>query len=271
MSTSSVSTSRVPPSHHRCCFVGEHLATVHVVFEVAGIIFCAACHARLYGKVGRGGHYYRCASRCPGSRYVRADAIERLVWEEVTRALGQPELVLAEAKRQRESKFSAKDGTALRLETVKVALAKLPAERKRVLDTHQEGYLPWSEAKARLDEIKKRQAELEAAAGRLEGSFATATADGERELTLRTTLQRFGRRLEILTPEERSVVLRGFVRRITVGYDGAVTLDAYLPVAPDGTGATNQGRGEMARSSARLEHFSTRAIWRIPARNPVRP
>ena len=206
------------------------------VYLLAGIIFCAECQARLYGKNSGGGpakrrRYYRCARRCPGSQYVPADAIEHLVWEEVTRALRHPELVLAEAQRQRESKFGKRDEAALRLETVRAALAKIPVERERISLQHQEGYLPWPAAKARLDEIRRRQTDLEDEGSRLEAAVTTVAADREREASLRAILGRFGKRLAGLRPEEKAVVLRGFVQRIAVGPDGTVSLDSYLPAA----------------------------------------
>lgn len=117
-------------------------------YLLAGLIYCAACGSRLYGKVSGASRmspkvrqYYRCAKRCSGSRYVAAEEVEKIVWTEVVRALQHPELVLAEARRQRESRFGRRDETALRLETVRAALAKIPAERERVSLQHQEGFL----------------------------------------------------------------------------------------------------------------------------------
>lgn len=66
--------------------------------------------------------------------------------------------------------------------------------------------------------------------------------DREQEANLRAILERFGRRLPNLTAEEKAVVLRGFVQRVTVGTDRALTLDGYLP------------RVEMFRSPARCGH-----------------
>jgi len=166
----------------------------------------------------------------------------------VTRALRQPEFVLGEAKRQRESKFGRKDEAALRLETVQAALTKLLAERERVSLQHQEGYLPWSTAKARLDEIRRRQGDLEEESVRLEAAVTTVAVDREQEANLRVLMQRFGRRLQTLTPEEKATVLRGVVQRVTVSPEGEVTLDSCLP-APARCGV-------RASSSARSEHFS---------------
>src|SRR5207247_1811178 len=170
-----------------------------------GTRFWPAWQAGWYGKNSGGGpakrrRYYRCARRCPGSQYVPADAIEDLVWEEVTRALRHPELVLAEAQRQRESKFGKRDEAALRLETVRAALAKIPVERERISLQHQEGYLPWPAAKARLDEIRRRQTDLEDEGSRLEAVVTTVAADREREASRRASLGRFAKRLAAIRP-----------------------------------------------------------------------
>jgi site-specific DNA recombinase len=206
-------------------------------YLLAGLIYCAACGSRLYGKVSGGGterwrkprQYYRCAKRCVQSRYVPAAEVEEMVWAEVVRGLQHPELVLAEARRQRESRFDRQDEEALRLETVRAALAKLPAERERVLLQHQEGYLDWQSAKGKLSDIKESTEALEEEAARLEGTLISTSVGREQEANMRSILERFGRRLSSLTAHEQRAVVRGFVQRVTVGVDGTVHLDSYLP------------------------------------------
>lgn len=95
----------------------------------------------------------------------------------------------------------------------------------------------------RLDEIERRQADLEAEVTHLEASFATATADREQEANLRTVLQRFGRRLANLSATEKSAVIHGFVQRVSVGADG-IALDSYLP------SPTQTSRSETASTSS---------------------
>jgi site-specific DNA recombinase len=209
------------------------------VYVLKGLVFCQ-CGRLMYGNPCGGRRYYR--PNCQDARHVRADELEALVWREVVRALRQPALVLAEAKRQREARFGEQDEATLRLGTVRAALARLPAERERVLLQHQEGYLDWPAAKARLDSIRRRQADLEDERDRLEARLWSAAAHREQDASLRALLERFGKRLAALAPEERMLVIRGFLRRVTVAPDGGVTLDGYLPPAP--TNSRTRGKGQ---------------------------
>ncbi len=214
----------------------------HNIYELKGLVFCS-CGRRMYGQPSGDRRYYR--PNCKDAHHVRADKIESLVWQEVMRALKHPDLIVAEAKKQRESRFGEKDEVALRLETVRAALAKIPTERERVSLQHQEGYLEWSKAKARLDEIKQREAELEEERGRLESRLTSAAADREQEASLRTLLKRFDTRLQTLTAEERMLVLRGFVKRVVITPAGEVSIDAYLPSRE--ASQRTRGKGQYIR------------------------
>jgi hypothetical protein len=116
----------------------------------------------------------------------------------------------------------------------------------------QEGHLKWPAAKARLDEIRRRQADLEDERDRLESRLSSAAAYREQEPSLRALLERFGRRLQAPTPEERMPVVRSFVRRVTVAPDGGFTLDSYLPSPAN---SRRRGKGQY-------QYMTT--AWTIP-------
>ncbi len=233
-------------------------------FLLTALLTCERCGKPLHGSSSHHRRYYR--PTCEHAETVRADRLEAAVWAELVRGMRQPALVLAEAKRQRDSKFSGRDATALRLDAIRAALQKIPGERERVSLQHQEGYLDWQTARTRLDEIKRRQAELEAEVAHLEASFATATAGREQEASLRTLLQRFGRRLANLSTTEKSAVIRGFIQRVSVGPDG-ITLDSYLPSPLQISGS--ETATTSSNTSRRNSSHGSRSCIQKPIRVPA--
>jgi site-specific DNA recombinase len=200
------------------------------IYLLKGLLRCAACGRTMYGVPFHDVRFYRCAAKptCK-SRSIKADNLERFVWAEITKVLQQPDLIIAEARRQHEGRFGDRDALALKLDSVREALRKLPDERKRVLDTYQEGYMPWAETKTRLDDLKHRQDITEEECARMEAQLSTVAASQSEAEMLESILERFGRRLASLAPEEQMQVLRGFVRSAIVHADGGVELETFVP------------------------------------------
>lgn len=105
-------------------------------YALHGRVRCERCGAAMTGHVvGRstnGHRYYRCTkgSSGPGettcdSKYVRADALEHLVREELAALLADPERVLAEVKRANSQTSGASKAASLRKQLDEVAAQKL--------------------------------------------------------------------------------------------------------------------------------------------------
>lgn len=86
-----------------------HAAIPHREYLLTGHIVCAKCGSPVVGAcLSRKHRYYRCRSTSPtaakgktcNARYIRADYIEDVVWENVKKVLEHPEVIIAELKRQ---------------------------------------------------------------------------------------------------------------------------------------------------------------------------
>src|SRR5262249_32606882 len=143
------------------------------------------------GKFSGGYRYYTCwgapeDGKTPRCRYhaVSAKALEEFVWQQVSLILRRPDLVLAEARRHRESRLGQRDEALMRLEYVRKALSDLPKERERVQILHREGYATLAEVKSHLSSIEDKRDRLEEERRTLETTLTEGTADEAQELRL---------------------------------------------------------------------------------------
>jgi site-specific DNA recombinase len=86
-----------------------HAALPHREYLLTGHIVCAGCGSPVVGAcLSRKHRYYRCRATSPTAvegktcdeRYIRADHIEQIVWNNVKEILEHPEVIIAELKRQ---------------------------------------------------------------------------------------------------------------------------------------------------------------------------
>lgn len=116
-------------------------------YPLRGRIRCERCGAAMVGQnIGRTEkryRYYRCTKGTSGpgqptcdSKYVRADALERLVRDELAAVLADPTVVVAEARRA-----SAADAGTVRAEDLRRQLDDVEAQQSRLADLYISGTL----------------------------------------------------------------------------------------------------------------------------------
>jgi site-specific DNA recombinase len=204
-------------------------------YLLRGLVRCCICGRAMTGKFCGGYRYYTCqASRDrslgPRCRWhaIAADALETLVWEQITRILRQPDLVLAEARRLRESQVGARDEFSMRLEYVRKALQDLPQERERLQTLYREGYATLEDTKRHLAAIEGKRAKLEDERCMLEDRLADTALGEDQGARLEQVVTRVTQRLERLTELEQFEVTHSFIERIVVGADQGVEVHAYV-------------------------------------------
>ncbi len=177
---------------------------------------------------------------------MTANRLEVAVWLRVARLLSQPDLVLEEARRHREGRVGERDEMLMRVDYVRAALAKLPAERERVQTMYREGYLELDGLRAQLGAAERKRAALDEERRALEARLKAVTADEAQQGRLEEVTARLAGRLFQLTDAERYEIVHAFIERITISLDGTVDLRAYVPA------------GRLARRSY------VRTAWAVP-------
>jgi site-specific DNA recombinase len=208
------------------------------LYLLRGLVRCALCGRRMIGGPHHERRYYHCGStadidpdrRCH-SGYLGADELEALVWQEVVRLMRHPQVVLTEARKERERRVGERDELLMRLEYVQTALRDLPAERDRAQTLYREGYATLEEVQAHLDRIERKRHSLDDERQMLEAKLSVGTADEEQEAKLARLIAHVAGRLDALSPTEQFDVLHTVIDRVIASRMTGVEIHAYVQLA----------------------------------------
>ncbi len=194
-----------------------------------GLVACERCGYAYYRTSTRTSarklYYYRCLGS-DGWRYehgpvcdlrpVRADELDELVWAHVTGLLADPALIAAELDRRLAELRSANPATAQR-SRLELDLTRTTGAIARLLEAYQEGLVALEELRARMPDLRKKEASLRAEQDALDAQLL----DQETYLVLAENLESFLARLrekaDGASVAERQQVLRLIVKEVLVG------------------------------------------------------
>ena len=229
-----------------------------------GIAACAACGYGYYRATttttaGNKIYYYRClgsddyryqGGRVCGSKPVRADYADQVVWDHVTALLADPALIRAEIGKRLE-RARTSDPVTRKRGQLEQALARTGTSIAAMITAFSEQLLTIDELRARLPALRARETGLKDQIATLDAQ----AADRDAYLKLAGDLEGFLASLRgsaaTATVEDRQRVLRAVVQDILIG-PGKLTIRHRIPVRePSGGGHhnTTDTEGDMRKSS----------------------
>jgi site-specific DNA recombinase len=206
-----------------------------------GIAACSSCGYGYYRTSTRTTnkkiYYYRClgsddyryeGGRVCGNKPVRADYLDTVVWDHITRTLADPQLIRAEIDKRLES-ARTNDPAARQRTQLATALAKASTGITRMIEAFGEQLITLDELRARMPDLRARETNLR---NQIE-ALDTQLADRETYLKLASDLEGFLAQLhskaEVSTINERQRVLRLLVKDILIGPD-KITIRHRIPI-----------------------------------------
>jgi site-specific DNA recombinase len=205
-----------------------------------GLAACSACGYGYYRTSTRTTnkkiYYYRClgsddyryqGGRVCANKPVRADYLDKVVWEHITGLLADPHLIRAEIDKRLDHARTA-DPAVTQRKRLDLALAKATKAITNMIEAFQEHLLTIDELRARMPDLRAREANLR---GQIEALHAQL-ADSELYLKLADDLDRFLAQLrdkaDACTVQERQRVLRLLVKDVLIGPE-KITIRHRIP------------------------------------------
>jgi site-specific DNA recombinase len=242
-----------------------------------GICACSGCGYAYYRTSTRTAnkqiYYYPCLGsddyryehgRICTNKPVRADYLDRLVWDHIAGLLADPALIRTEITNRLEQRRTTDPATAQR-KRLDVALAKSNEAINRLIGAYQEQLISLDELRSRMPELRARQVGLRHQLDALDAQLA----DREVYLQLADNLEDFltGLRNKATTASiaERQQVLRLLVKDVLVSPD-KITIRHSIPVHSNPTGPTqastdNDSEGEIQRDCQLRWRSQDPALW----------
>ncbi len=168
--------------------------------------------------------YYRCRSTWPtvtrpktcDAPYINADRLEEAVWNTVREVLHDPEVVLAEIKRQQDESSFVEE-----MARIRASVRRLADQERRLIRVFGLGQVTEEYVLREAEQVKKGRLALEEELAELQQQRQrVANLDGLSE-QVRAFCAQVAERLDNFDFEGKRLALRALQVKVTVGRDGA--------------------------------------------------
>ena len=208
-----------------------------------GLVSCLDCGYNRYrtSATGQRQSYYRCTGsdafrhsngRLCGSRPIRQEELETLVWQQTVQLLSDPELIRHELERRLVAR-QAQHPACAEKQRLEIEQHRVDAAVERLITAYQEGWIEHDELQQRMPDLRRRQNSVRQQLHAL----STQLVDHETALQLAETLTSFMARLranaDTCPMTDRQRIVRLLIKEVCVGND-TVVIRHSIPVANRG-------------------------------------
>jgi site-specific DNA recombinase len=230
-----------------------------------GLVKCGVCGVgtnchKMRGRNGTWHRYYRCRNhdpiraggesrRCP-ERNIRADALDAFVFDHIRTAITHPDLLLA-GEQAVTLRTPIPDDELLAAELARLdrKLDAADAERRRLIDLYQGGFIELPEMQRRATEVAARRKELQDKRTSLADERAALARDNQLRHRMHDFAARIHTVINTLDDSQKQQLLRLLIEDVRVtGWHVQIrlriALDPPPPEPPHPTGPTSPTGGK---------------------------
>jgi site-specific DNA recombinase len=206
------------------------------------LVSCGVCRLSCGGRMRGKYRYYVCRGKgsaiqscrdewCP-ARFIPADQLDEIVWQDVCELLGHPALIEAALRRAQGGAWLPQELQARR-DNLRKAARSLHQHQERLTEAYLAGVLELEEYRRRKQDLARRAEALESQARQFE-----ASVNRQNELTgMGESIQDFCHRvrqgLEHASFEQKRQVVELLIDRVVVT-NGKVEIRYVIPTSPKG-------------------------------------
>jgi site-specific DNA recombinase len=226
-------------------------------YLLRALVSCGVCRLSCMGRTRGGGYaYYTCRGKkapiytcrdekCP-SRYIPAQQLDELVWQDVCEILLHPEHIVAAFQRAQGGQWLPQELQARR-ENLRKARVSLEHQRERLTDAYLANVFQLEEYKRRHQELEQRLQSVAEQVRQLEASVGHRDELAARVQSIEAFCQRAQQGLEQATFEQKRQLIELLVDRVVVTGE-EVEIRYAIPLSP---------RSEQIRfCHLRLDYFN---------------
>jgi site-specific DNA recombinase len=180
--------------------------------------------------------YYRCGRQIRRNdgipcrpNHLRAEPLDKLVWQEIRRHLLAPDLLLKAQNALTEGASLDASWLTTQIDHTRKRLTQVSAERRRLLDVYQGGFIDQDEFESRVSQVNRRRAELQADLESLERENHSLGATRSLSARLHDFTATISQRLDTMTFHERQTLVRSVLEEVVIN-DNLIKLYLKIPL-----------------------------------------
>jgi len=211
-------------------------------YLLRSLVSCGQCKLSCTGRSYQRYSYYVCrgktdalraprGERCP-SRFIPAQALDDLVWEDLCYVVTHPESITQAVKRAQTSKWLPQQLQA-RSKTLKQALAQLRRQSERLLKAYLAEVIDLSELERKRREIAQKEQALQAQLHQVEAQAEKRLEVAAVSASIETFCQRIQQGLDQATFEQRRQLVELLIDRVVIDND-QVEIRYVIPTSKAG-------------------------------------
>ena len=212
-------------------------------YLLRALVSCGVCGLACFGRCMPTGHRYYCCrgklsavSSCRdtpcSSRFIPAEQVETLVWEDLCQLLTQPEAIRQALKRAHGEHWLPQELQARR-ESLRRGQVSIQQQIERLTEAYLAGVVSLEEYRRRRRELEQREQALATQARQLEAQVDRQAEIERLGLSLDEFCQRVRAGLAQATWEQKRQLIEWLMTRVIVT-DGEVEIRYAIPTAPSG-------------------------------------
>jgi site-specific DNA recombinase len=224
----------ISPRNTKQTYLLQHLLWC----RVCGKSFSVRSHVSRNGKpLKTPERYYRCQGMLysPGAYHCRkptelnANRIEALVWEKISEAFSNPQSLLEILKIRSKAALEIADNIKKELNRAEEQLRKKNLELQQVLSWARQKLLSPDELKPQLAQVREQKEHWEEEITKLNQKLSSLECSDQNLKDAEQLCRSIGKRLNNLTPGQKSEFLRLVVERIWVDEKNNLEIEVIIP------------------------------------------
>jgi site-specific DNA recombinase len=181
-------------------------------------------------------YYYRCEKqdrvlgrpRCRPN-HIRSEPLDKLVWQEIRRHLLNPELLLKAHTLVKDAQYLDQSFLATQIQNAKKRLEKLEAQRIRLIDVFQEGFIFREEFEERMASLSKRIEKMKSDLATLEVKHKNASDGKQLLLRIKDFTSTVTKNIDRMSFFQKQKLARTILHEV-VTHDNVVKIYVKIPL-----------------------------------------
>lgn len=206
-------------------------------YLLRGLVKCGECNSPYFGTPCHGKLFYRCGNRhktFPAPKkckrgMIRANMLETLVWNSLSKAIQNPSIIIEQVNILKEKARQKPLQSEQKMEEIKKQTSNLKVEEERIFEAYRKGVIELNQFQREVDKLSNERTNLKKELNELENNKFFNSYKKIIIKSVEEYCQIIRNKIKKFTSIEKQTLLRLLIEKIIIE-DGRVRILGLLPV-----------------------------------------